>query len=290
MVPFIHIEPFSVGPLLISPFGILMGIAIIAGYELARWRGGRLGLNSSELSSFLFAVLVGGLVGGHILDAIFYYPQAVIERPLLLLEIWNGLSSFGGFIGATIGGFIWKYFEFPARADRKTHLRMLPVRRSKPLSVLPYSDVAFSVFPIAWFFGRLGCAIDHDHPGILAPIGSWLAVAFGTGPVEHLGFIELIYGNQPRYDLGLLEMFFTALLAITFMLMWRSKMACGWYVAVSCILYAPVRFALDFLRSDDPGVGDLRYASLTPAQWACFALFAFGIILAIHIYKGKEPK
>ncbi|MFH0799553.1 MAG: prolipoprotein diacylglyceryl transferase family protein [Pseudomonadota bacterium] len=284
MIPFIHIEPFIIGPMVVSPFGVLLGLAIIAGYELSRWRGDRLGLDPSELHYFIMAILIGGLAGAHVFDALFYYPREVMARPLLLLEMWNGISSFGGFAGAVIGGLIWKYFERRPAAVGGILQRIRPVRRARPALILPYADVAFSVFPIAFFFGRMGCAIDHDHPGILAPIGSWLAVAFGPGPARHLGFIELRYGTLPRYDLGLLEMLFSALLALTFMLMWRSKRVCGWYIAVSCILYAPVRFLLDFLRSDDPQVGDLRYAGLTPAQWASFALFACGIVMAIRIY------
>lgn len=289
MIPFIHIEPFGIGSLVISPFGILMGMAIVAGYELSRWRGLRLGLDPSELTSFLLAILIGGLVGAHVFDALFYFPQDVVERPLLLLEMWNGFSSFGGFAGAFLGGLVWKYYGRRAAGAGGILQRLRPLRRCRPALLLPYADVAFSVFPISWIFGRLGCAIEHDHPGILAPVGSWLAVAFGPGPTERLGFIELHYGTQPRYDLGLLEMFFAVLLAAVFVLIWRTRRVCGWYIAVSCIVYPPVRFLLDFWRSADPDIGDLRYAGLTPAQWACFALFAFGIFLATRIRAGNRP-
>lgn len=290
MIPFMHIEPFRVGPLVVSPFGALVGIAIIAGYELSLWRGRRLGLDASELSSFLWAIIIGGLVGGHVFDALLYAPQEVMAQPLLLLEIWNGFGSFGGFVGALLGGLVWKYFERRTEATRGKFQLMLPKRRSQPAALLRYVDAVFSVFPISWFFGRMGCAIEHDHPGILASAGSWLAVAFGPGPVRHVGWIELRYGNQPRYDLGLLEMLFSALLAVLFALMWRSRRACGWYVAATCLLYAPVRFVLDFLRIDDPVNGDARYAGLTPAQWSCFALLAFGIILAIRVDAGNRTK
>jgi phosphatidylglycerol:prolipoprotein diacylglycerol transferase len=44
---------------------------------------------------------------------------------------------------------------------------------------------------------------------------------------------------------------------------------CLAYVA---LLYAPLRFGLDFLRADD-----VRYAGLTPAQYVMIGLFAAGI-------------
>jgi phosphatidylglycerol:prolipoprotein diacylglycerol transferase len=42
------------------------------------------------------------------------------------------------------------------------------------------------------------------------------------------------------------------------------------------VAYAPTRFALDFLRARDTREADVRYFALTPAQWLCFGLLAFG--------------
>jgi len=70
---------------------------------------------------------------------------------------------------------------------------------------------------------------------------------------------------------------------------------------VACLSYAPVRFALDFLRERSAGAGDVhgaidpRYGYLTPAQWECFLLLALGIVLlrrlqrAIESGRGFEP-
>jgi len=38
------------------------------------------------------------------------------------------------------------------------------------------------------------------------------------------------------------------------------------------LLYAPARFALDFLRT-----GDRTYLGLTPAQWLCFVLVGIAV-------------
>jgi prolipoprotein diacylglyceryltransferase len=48
--------------------------------------------------------------------------------------------------------------------------------------------------------------------------------------------------------------------------------------------------ALDFLRETDAAAGDIRYGGLTPAQWACFLLFVFGIGLGIHLLRGREAR
>ena len=154
------------------------------------------------------------------------------------------------------------------------------MRREKPVAILPYADVILAVFPVAWIFGRAGCAVVHDHPGARASAGSWLAVAYGPGPIDHFWLLELRHGIEPRYDLGFLEMLFAFVLAAGFALTWKRGRASGWYFVAACVLYAPVRFALDFLRVEDAAGGDLRYGAFTPAQWACGALLLFGLGLA----------
>ena len=47
------------------------------------------------------------------------------------------------------------------------------------MPILPFADLILSVFPVAWVFGRSGCSVVHDHPGMKAEPGSLLAVAFG---------------------------------------------------------------------------------------------------------------
>jgi phosphatidylglycerol:prolipoprotein diacylglycerol transferase len=286
VIPYVHIEPIKIGPLALQPFGVLVALGVIIGYSLALRRARRLGVDVIQLRSFIGWILLCGFVFAHVLDSVFCHPGEVLARPWTLLALWNGLSSFGGFVGAVLGAVSWKYFEM-----REVHLLgegfhfVRPVRRSKPVAILSYADVILAVFPVAWIFGRSGCAVVHDHPGVRASAGSWLAVAYGPGPVDRFvgGVIELRYGNEPRYDLGLLEMLFAIVLAVGFALTWRRGHASGWYVVAACIVYAPVRFALDFLRVEDTAGSDPRYGGFTPAQWACGALLLFGIGLACQL-------
>ena len=58
-------------------------------------------------------------------------------------------------------------------------------------------------------------------------------------------------------------------------------------MAATALCYAPVRFAMDFLRIHESDNADPRYGHLTPAQWACVALFAFGLVMIAHMQKIK---
>ena len=288
MISYIHFYDLRVGPLPLHPFGLLVALGVALGIELAKRRGRALALPGDALMSFIGWMLVAGFIGGHVLDEIFYHPAQVIEAPWSLLYFWAGLSSFGGFTGALVGVVLWKYYEMKPLFDVGPWLSVVrPVRRPEPLSILPYCDVVLAVFPVAWLFGRLGCTVVHDHPGVRA--GAWmpLSVAYGPGPAESFGFFELRHGNTPRYDLGLLEMLFAFVVSVVFASTWKKRLPVGWYAAVLPLIYAPVRFGLDFLRLDDPAGGDLRYASLTPAQWACIALLLGGLVLLGRV--NRQP-
>lgn len=244
-------------PPTIKPFGTLVAFGVYLGSVIALRRARERGLDTKKLNDFIFWSIGMGFVGAHVLDSIFYYPDKVAKNPLYLLELWAGLSSFGGFCGALFGSFLWKW-------------------RNR-VSMLSYLDVVCSAFPAAWVFGRMGCSVAHDHPGRMTDL--WVGVQYPHLP-PGIG----------RFDLGLIEMLLTIPLAIVFFFRWKSgPKFFGYYAGWMSVAYAPVRFGLDFLRvgPGDKLPADERYWSLTPAQWAAFGLLALG---AYVIRNGKKTQ
>jgi phosphatidylglycerol:prolipoprotein diacylglycerol transferase len=308
VIPYIHVPDLKLGPLTLHPFGLLVATGVIIGTWLATRRARQRQLDVDKLNSFITWMLVCGFLGGHMLDQIFYHWGDLLKprtgEPfkggpgfLSIFMLWEGLSSFGGFAGALIGIILWKYFE--ALPFKQLPFMMLPKyrRRAQPVPIMPFADLILSVFPVAWIFGRSGCSVVHDHPGARAAEGTLLAVAYGRydpEKVTHLfGGIELRHGNAPQFDLGTLELFFTIILAAALALTWRKKLPTGSYVAVVALTYAPVRFAMDFLRVHEGESADPRTFFMTPAQYACIALFVFGLIMVAYVRKivasGRDP-
>ncbi len=298
MIPYIHVPDLKLGALTLHPFGLLVATGVIIGTWLATKRAKQRRLDLDKLNSFITWMLVAGFLGGHMLDQIFYHPAEVVKRPWSIFLLWEGLSSFGGFVGGLIGVILWKFFE--AVPVLRTPLFTLSTikRRERAMPIMPFCDLILSVFPVAWIFGRSGCAVVHDHQGMKAPIGTLLAVEFGSAdPAKtiHLGPIEFRHGSTPHFDLGLLEMMFTVIIALMFALTWRRKLPTGSYIAAVALAYAPVRFAMDFLRLTvkDTESADPRYGHFTPAQWSCVALFVFGLFMVWKIMqlrrKGEDP-
>ncbi|HWL87593.1 MAG TPA: prolipoprotein diacylglyceryl transferase family protein [Polyangiaceae bacterium] len=306
MLPYIHVSDIQLGPIPLHPFGLLVATGVLIGTALSMWRARQRGLDIDRLNSFITWMLVAGFMGGHMLDEIFYHPTEIARfdnghfewvRPWSLFLLWEGLSSFGGFIGGLIGVLLWKYYLLEPKVNLGPVTLVWFKRRSEAQPVLPFCDLILSVFPVAWIFGRSGCSVVHDHPGARAPADAFFAVGYPF-PDANMHprvdqFIKLIHGTFPRYDLGLLELMFTVFLAAAFALTWRRKLPTGTYVVATAFAYAPVRFGMDYLRLADERGADPRYGGLTPAQWACIGLFTFGVLLLLRVRsqaaRGIDP-
>jgi phosphatidylglycerol---prolipoprotein diacylglyceryl transferase len=179
MIPYIHVPDLKLGALTLHPFGLLVATGVIIGTWLATWRARKRGLDLDKLNSFITWMLLAGFLGGHMLDQIFYHPQEVLRRPWSLFLLWEGLSSFGGFVGGLIGVLLWKFYEAVPVARTPVFTISKYRRRAEPMPIMPFCDLILSVFPVAWVFGRSGCSVVHDHQGMRAPADALLAVAFG---------------------------------------------------------------------------------------------------------------
>jgi phosphatidylglycerol---prolipoprotein diacylglyceryl transferase len=296
MLPFIRVADVQLGPLPIHTFGVLVATGVIFGTSLALKRARERGLDVELLNSFITWMLVSGFLVAHWFNDLAYEWPVVVKDPMRLLRIWESISSFGGFLGAFIGVMLWKYVRaIPVVTVIPGLLTIYKYKlREQPLPIFPFCDLIISVFPVAWIFGRAGCSTAHDHIGAVAPQGVAIAVAAPSAnfhelmqPYKGSPWFQLVYGDFPRYDLGLLEMLFTVFLAGFIALTWKRKLPTGMYVATICMAYAPVRYAMDSLRLEE---NDVRYSDRTPAQWMCLVLFGVGVAGAVATYRNAKSK
>ena len=241
MFPYFELPAIELGPVTLHAFGILVASAILLGRWMLVRRAERRGLDGETASRLVLWMVACGLLGAHLVAVTLSDPRDIFQDPLVLIRLWEGLSSVGGIAGGILAG-LWL------------------MRRSglNPSEIRAYLDLVAFVFPFAWILGRAGCALAHDHPGI--PTDGWWAVQYPDGP---------------RFDLGLLEFFFALVLAGLFQWLDRRPRSNGFYFGLFFVLYGPVRFFLDELR-----VGDAQYLGFTPAQYGCVvAVFLGGVVL-----------
>jgi phosphatidylglycerol:prolipoprotein diacylglycerol transferase len=251
----------------IQPFGVLVATGVLLGAWVAGRFAARNGLDTVATGDLVTYAVVTGFILGYFLNGILYERETFMEalrHPSMFFSTWLGLSSYGGFFGGILGCFIWRW------------------RKKMPL--LPYANAVCYALPPGWLFGRMGCFVVHDHPGKVTDF--FLAVdayQFGQPPY------------QPRHDLGLYEVLYTLCIIVLFLtLEHRKRRPVGFYCVLLPIVYAPVRFFLDFLRAAPLEGGDVRYGGLTPAQWASILMVGIGIAvwqLAVKPQMSKdEPK
>ena len=270
-IPYFEQPSFSIGPLTIHAFGIIVAASVYAGLVIGGRRFTNLGLDRSVGERLGWWAIIGGFLGAHLFSVLLYFPEKVAENPLVLFKLWEDISSFGSILGGAIG--IWLFFRIKAR-------------NVEPAARWVYLDVAAFVFPISLMIGRLACTLAHDHPGTVTRFP--LAVSLESPQARE--FITDVYADAGRlaelpapaalpsfgfHDLGWYEFLYLALVVVPFILVLerrdrrRDTHRAGIFLAGFIALYMPVRFLLDFLR-----VSDVRYAGLTPAQWAALCALA----------------
>jgi len=255
-----------IGPLKLQLFGPLVAVGVIVGWfrclKYARLKD----LDEYLFRDYLFWLLVAAFTISHWVSVIFYFPHQIEEDPLVLIQIWNGLSSVGGFFGAFVGMMLYL----------RWYCGRLPNVGKQPVMV--YADATIFGLLIGWCFGRAGCSLVHDHPGKVVPEGTFLAV--GPWP-----------DGSWRYDLGLVEfMFAVSLMAFVYLVSKWREWPPGRLTGLVAASYAPFRFYLDSLRADEIArkvitTPDARYAGLTTAQWFTIAFLLVGLWLLF----GRRP-
>jgi phosphatidylglycerol:prolipoprotein diacylglycerol transferase len=276
-VPNLHI----VGSLDIQPFGMLVATGVLVGAELCRRYSIRFGIDDDDLRKLTGWVVVSGFIGAHVFDVLAYNREELDGNPLLIIELWKGISSYGGFLGGSIGFamFVW-------------------MRRFRPGLM---ADVIMVGLLPGFTIGRIGCTIVHDHIG--HPTDFFLGfdypkealwqrfcpqdAAGHVVPCDPQGFGHL--ANITRaHNLGFYELMYlipvcAIVLSIAFS---KRRTPAGLIAVLAGVFYAPVRFFLEFLRLDK---SDPRYAGLTFAQWMSIVAFSVATYTLVRLLKSGKP-
>jgi phosphatidylglycerol---prolipoprotein diacylglyceryl transferase len=254
----------------------------------AEWHG----VEDDDIRRLLGWVTICGFLGAHEFDMVAYdwhrigevvttdppswwfLPDALFPTHWPLpFRLWDGISSYGGFIGGALG------FAFYTWWKRKPKLFFADVT---VIGLIP----AFSI-------GRIGCTVVSDHVGAAVDPSKWyaaLAVDYDRN-FSHLAdhYPNLTGATIRAWNLGLIELLY--LIPVNALLLWLAfrpskRLPAGLVAVTAGLLYAPVRFFLDFLRPEDT---DPRYFELTFAQWASILAFAAAGAVALKILRHGKP-
>lgn len=263
-LPYITVPHLNlVAGLKIEPFGVLVALGVVLGSRIldkyAAWHRA----SEDDTRALTWWLIISGFIGAHLFDVLAYQWDKMIEDPLLLFKIWSGISSYGGFLGGSLGYTLYVWW--------------------KRLSPRLWADIGIVGLLPAFSIGRIGCTLVHDHPG--SPTTSALGFDYPLSFTQHLGFTTpMRLHNLALYELAYLIFVNAIVLGLAFR---KSKrMPAGFLAVLTGVLYAPVRFFLDYLRLDST---DPRHASLTFAQWSSILVFGVALYVAMQLLKNGKP-
>ncbi len=254
-LPFFSLPTLDIG-IPLQPFGIIVATGVLIGAEILRRFGFRYNIDDEDIRSLTMWVIVTGFIGAHVLDILMYEQDRLsAEGPILLLKMWDGISSYGGFVGGACGYLFWVWWK---RATIGL------IGDTIGVGLLP----AFSI-------GRIGCTIVHDHVG--RATDSVFGVDYPRGELLARGLLDELASKEAvirAHNLAMYELAY--LIPVNIFVLWlafqnRRRLPAGFVAVTIVMLYAPVRFFLEFLRLN---TSDPRYAGFTFAQWC--SIVAFG--------------
>jgi len=206
--PLVRIQ---LGPLAISPHGIMAALGIVAGASLLRRAARQRGIDEATIGALITRAVIGGIVGAR-----FFYVlnhPSEFASPLEWLRVWEGgLTLLGGITGAVLAG--------------------LPLIRRRGLRLLQVLDAAVPGLALGIAIGRLGDLAIADHLGKptsfalgyrcppVADVGQTVGSPCPPGAVVHLtALYDLVgallvfgllvwLGRRPRWE-GHLTLTFT---------------------------------------------------------------------------------
>jgi phosphatidylglycerol:prolipoprotein diacylglycerol transferase len=282
-VPYFHLGALDIG-IPIQWFGMIVAAGVLIGAtplrRYAEWHG----VSDDHIRGLLTWLMISGFLGAHEFDMVAYNWDKIGDSAIvtpsswwflpvgmwpsnwpLALRIWDGISSYGGFIGGAIGFAIYVWWK------------RLPVRL--------FADIALVGLLPAFTIGRIGCTVVSDHIGAIVEPDRWYAFLAMDYPGEMLGRAGA-GAMMKAWNLGLVE--FLYLVPVNVLVLWLAfrpdkRMPAGLIAVLTAILYAPVRFFLDFLR---PEKTDPRYSGLTFAQWSSILAFGVAVYAASRLLKS----
>lgn len=249
MLPYFEIRSVVLGPLRVPVQPFLASLGILLAHWLYLRRARQWGLDPEKAGWLSLTMVVAGIAGAFLFRWV-YLPAALARDPWIWLKTTQGAASFGGIAAGLLAAAVY-----------------LRCRGLRGPQAWTYLDALASVFPIGWIFGRIGCSLIHDHPGLRS--GHFLAVR---------------YPEFPRWDLAVVEVLFLAVFVIPlFSILNGVRRPPGFFLAAFLALYGLFRLWLDTLHVDPP-----RYLGLTVDQLAYGFTALAGLGLLAAVYRARS--
>jgi phosphatidylglycerol:prolipoprotein diacylglycerol transferase len=252
---------FSIGPLTVYSFGVMLAIAFLVSGNIVQRELARKGLDPELASSFVLWAAVGGLVGPRVLSFVDDW-RGFLADPLAFIFTGAGFVFYGGLIG----GFLT--------------VSWVIVRRG-----LPYWKVTDCIAPAlatGQAIGRIGCQLAGDGDWGVPTTLPW-GMSF---PNAIIGWEEWTRENNLPIDVRVhsAPVYETILYGLVFLVLWRRRLTPhpdGYILWMYLLLSGAARFLVEIVR-----INPKLAFGLSEAQFISLAIMAIG---AVMIWRSSGP-
>ena len=251
----------------ISSYAIMAAVGAITAGAVACRSARKKGLDDYNILMMLLIVVVGIMIGGHVMYGITNMNKLVMfikhlgNTPnmktffVALGDIFGGSVFYGGLIGGMLFGYIYL--------------------KKKKLPVGECIDIVTPVIPLFHFFGRIGCFLVGCCYGIESKLG----FTYDHSLVESANHVN-------RFPIQLVEASYNLLLFFLLYYLYRKNKMRHKLLGLYLLLYPIGRFIFEFFRGDEYR-GFLF--GLSTSQIISIILFIFSIYI-IYIKKDEAKK
>lgn len=239
-------------------YGICIALGFLAATGILLWKRKHAGMTADQIFDAALLALFTGILGARIFYVIQYWDEHSGFWWVFRIDK-GGLVFYGGFLLALISLFFYT--------------------KRRGISFRALLDIMAPAIALGHAFGRIGCFLQGCCFGQPLPQGAQLpGVRFPwtlNFPPEYFcpdGWTCLLYPTQ-LYESGA-NLILCAALLLSFRFVRKKGRIAGLYL----ILYAAIRFFLEFFRGDNPKV----FLGLTPSQLiALFLMIPAGLALLL---------
>jgi len=243
---------FSLGPLTLRSYGLMMAVSFLLGVALSLHFNRREGRPDDDLLDLAVVIMLSAIAGARALYVIVEWPEFA-AAPWTVVAVWQGgLVYYGGLIGASIGAAVYL--------------------RRKKMPLWSYADVLAPGLALGQVTGRLGCFFN--------------GCCYGREDAAHGLVFPALGDNIPRLPTMLYESAFCLLLCVFLVWLWGRRSYVGQVFGVYVVGYAAWRFCIEFLRGD-PERGTLISSALSPSQWISLLGLGLGALLLWRLRPAK---
>ncbi|MCB2294721.1 prolipoprotein diacylglyceryl transferase [Clostridium algoriphilum] len=133
-------ELFSIGPLHVYFFGLMVAIGIITAVFFAEWQAKKREIKDDIMFNLSVIGIIAGIVGARLFYILFYDPAFYFSHPMDIFKITEGgLSIHGGLFAALVAGYIY----------------CVKVK----ISFFKLADISVMAVILAQGIGRVGCDV-----------------------------------------------------------------------------------------------------------------------------------